>query len=125
MTRHHAFGGAALLLALGSATAFAQYQGPGAAKFSPAHTVAEVLQEPADDRPVLLTGTLVGQTGRDTFLFRDATGEIRVEIDREDFPGGQPVGADTQVQIHGEIDARVLRKPRVDVERLLLAPATP
>jgi uncharacterized protein (TIGR00156 family) len=125
MARHHFLGGAAIVLALGSATAVAQYQGPGASKFALAQTVAEVLKDPTDDRPVVLTGTLVSQTGRESFVFRDATGEIQVEIDREDFPGGQPVGAETQVVIRGEVDARLMRKPRVDVERLQLATATP
>lgn len=112
----------ALAIALGSVTtvALAQYV---AGKFAPAHTVAEVLRDPVDDRPVTLTGKLVQQTGRETYLFRDDTGEIRVEIDREDFPANQPVDADTRVLIHGEVDTRFARKPEIDVERLQLAPA--
>jgi uncharacterized protein (TIGR00156 family) len=113
---------AAMLLA--TASAMAQYSGPGArrdAVAATAHTVADVLKDAVDDRPVELTGTLVKQTGRDTYLFRDATGEIEVEIDAEDFPAGQRVSADTRVVLSGEIDARVLRKPEIDVERLHLA----
>lgn len=115
---------AAMLLA--TASAMAQYSGPGARRdavtaTATAHTVAEVLKDAVDDRPVELTGTLVKQTGRDTYLFRDATGEIEVEIDAEDFPAGQRVGADTHVVLSGEIDARVLHKPEIDVERLRLA----
>lgn len=111
-----------ILLALtASVTASAQYTGPGA--ISTARTVAEVLQDARDERPVELTGHLVRQSGRETYVFRDATGEITVEIDAEDFPVGRPVGADTRVQIRGEIEARPLRKPRIDVETLREMPA--
>lgn len=104
----------------------AQFTGPGArepgAKHTVARTVAEVLANPVDDRPVVLTGNLLRQTGRETYVFKDATGEIQVEIDREDFPAGKPLDATTQVIIEGEVDARVLRAPEIDVERLRLVP---
>lgn len=121
---------AALVVAFAAATtAWAQYTGPGAqapASKTVARTVAEVLQDAADDRPVVLTGNLVEQTGRELFLFRDATGEIVVEIDAEDFPAGHPIGPDARVQIEGEIEARWMRKPRIEVERLRpAADATP
>lgn len=115
------------VLALAAATTtWAQYTGPGARHDAPrtvARTVAEALKNPVDDRPVVLTGTLVRQTGRETYLFRDATGEIQVEIDHEDFPAGRAVAADTQVVIHGEVDTRLLRAPEIDVELLQLASA--
>jgi uncharacterized protein (TIGR00156 family) len=117
----------ALLLATAATATLAQYSGPGARKEAAptvARTVAEVLKDAVDDRPVELSGTLVKQTGRETFLFRDATGEIQVEIDEEDFPAGQQIGADTRVVISGEIDARTMRKPEIDVERLRLAAAS-
>lgn len=123
MNMHRHTTRAAVLLLLGSSTAaVAQYTGPREEKVpTVAQTVAEVLGNPANDRKVELTGVLVRQTGRESYLFRDATGEIQVEIDREDFPVGQPVGADTRVQLHGEVDKNWLRKPEVDVERLQLA----
>lgn len=114
----------AVALALGSAATVAVAQYVATGKFAPAHTVSEVLREPVDDRPVALTGKLVQQTGRESFLFRDETGEIRVEIDAEDFPANQPVNADTRVLIHGEVEKKLARKPVIDVERLQLAPAT-
>jgi uncharacterized protein (TIGR00156 family) len=124
MAKQAYFRKVALAVALGSVTtaALAQYVASG--KFAPASTVAEVLRDPVDDRPVTLTGKLVEQTGRESFLFRDSTGEIRVEIDREDFPANQPVDANTTVLIHGEVDKRLARKPEIDVERLQITPAT-
>lgn len=117
---------ASLLLLLGSVAATAQYVGPsGPGKYATARTVAEVFANAVDDRPVELTGTLVRRTGRETYLFRDATGEIQVEIDRDEFPAGQPVGPDTRVILHGEVDTRLLRKPGIDVERVQIAPPAP
>lgn len=116
--------GLALLLASTVAgTATAQYTGPGARNMV-ARTVAEVLQQPTDDRPVLLTGHLVQQTGRELYLFKDSTGEITVEIDDDEFPANQPVGADQLVVIRGEVEARLMRSPRIDAEKVELAPAT-
>jgi uncharacterized protein (TIGR00156 family) len=119
---------ATAFLALAAASAsYAQFTGPGAQQ-SPAstvlHTVAEVLARPVDDQPVQLTGKLVRQTGRETFVFRDATGEIQVEIDREDFPAGQPVGPDAVVTIDGEVETRLLKKPEIDVEMLRVSTTT-
>jgi len=118
--------GLALLLASTATTAIAQYAGPGArapTTLPLATTVAEVLRDATDDRPVELTGNLVEQTGRELYLFRDDTGEITVEIDSEDFPANQQIGPDVLVKISGEVEARLMRKPRVEVERLQLAPA--
>lgn len=127
MQSHRNRAGIALLTMLAvtaAATAFAQYTGPGARQ-AVAHTVAEVLEDPRDDRPVDLTGNLVRQTGRKIYLFRDATGEIEAEIDAEDFPANQPVGPETRVRLSGEVEARLLRAPRLDVERLHLVAETP
>ena len=124
-TRFHLAG--TLLLLAAAATASAQYTGPGArgpAALSVATTVAEVLKDPVDDRPVELTGTLMEQTGRETFVFADATGRLTVEIDAEDFPA-QPVGPEVRVHIVGEIETRLMREPRVEVEELRLASSAP
>jgi uncharacterized protein (TIGR00156 family) len=128
MNTHPRMVGTALLALAMASTAFAQFTGPGAQQppsASVLRTVAEVLKKPVDDQPVHLTGTLVRQTGRETFVFRDATGEIQVEIDREDFPAGQPVATDTVVVIDGEVDTRFMRNPEIDVEKLRVSNATP
>lgn len=115
--------------ALCATAAVAQYTGPG--KVQPRTlpvlgTVADVLRNPVDDQPVRLEGTLVRQTGQETFTFRDATGEIQVEIERDEFPNNQPVGPETRVTILGEVETRLMREPEIDTERLLVsADATP
>lgn len=114
----------ALLAATASGAVLAQYTGPGARKSAQpgvARTVSEVLADPRDDRPVELTGRIIRQTGHELYLFRDASGEITVEIDDDDFPASKPVDDKTEVKILGEVDARPLRDPRVEVERLEVA----
>lgn len=109
-----------LLTGLVAGSAWAQYTGPGArgaAARPVARTVAEILRQPVDDQKVELTGTLLEQTGRETFLFSDDTGRITVEIDAEDFPA-QPIGPEVQVHLLGEVEKRLLRDPVVEVEEL-------
>ncbi|HWL63897.1 MAG TPA: NirD/YgiW/YdeI family stress tolerance protein [Steroidobacteraceae bacterium] len=114
---------ALLIAGLVAGNAAAQYTGPGArgaASRPVGRTVAEVLRSPVDDQKVELTGTLLEQTGRETFVFSDDTGRITVEIDAEDFPA-QPVGPEVRVQLSGEVETRLLREPRVEVEALRVA----
>ena len=90
----------ALLLAAGSASA--QYTGPSSNPAAQTTTVAQV----ANARPgsyVTLTGNIVAHQREDYFTFRDATGDIRVEIDEKDFRG-QKVTPETSVRLTGEIE---------------------
>jgi uncharacterized protein (TIGR00156 family) len=56
-----------------------------------------------DDTPVQIQGRIVRALGDEKYLFRDAGGEIIVEIDDEVWRG-VTVGADDTVEIRGEID---------------------
>jgi uncharacterized protein (TIGR00156 family) len=123
----HRIATTATVLAMFATAAVAQYTGPGKTepKAAPVlNTVAQVLSKPVDDQQVQLEGTLVRKTGRDTYQFRDATGEIQVEIDGDDFPAGETVGAETRVTLLGEVETRVMRDPEIDVESLTLASST-
>lgn len=90
----------ALATALFAATASAQFTGPGASGRE--HTVDQI----ADVRLgsyVTVTGNIVAHQREDYYTFRDATGEIRVEIansvwrDRE-------ISPETRVRLLGEVD---------------------
>jgi uncharacterized protein (TIGR00156 family) len=114
----------ATVLTMFATAAIAQYTGPGKTEPKAApivRTVAEALSKPVDDQQVQLEGTLVRKTGRDTYQFRDATGEIQVEIDGDDFPAGEPVGPETRVKLLGEVETRVMRAPEIDVESVIVA----
>jgi uncharacterized protein (TIGR00156 family) len=82
--------------------AMAQFTGPSAVTSSRHSTVAAVSRA----RPgsyVTLKGTVVSHQRSNYFLFRDATGDIRVEIDSSVF-AGRAVTPETRVRLVGEVD---------------------
>ncbi|WP_349744298.1 NirD/YgiW/YdeI family stress tolerance protein [Stenotrophomonas geniculata] len=109
----------ATTLSLLSAGAFAQYTGPGAT-----HAVTTVAEARAqrDDQPVVLRGTLVARIGHERYRFKDATGEIDVEIDDKDLPSHQAVSATTVVELHGEVDTHRSKPTDIDVEHVTVVP---
>ena len=83
-------------------TAMAQFTGPSAATSSRPSAVAAASRA----RPgsyVTLTGNIVSHQRSDDFLFRDATGNIRVEISSSVF-AGRAVTPETRVRLVGEVD---------------------
>ena len=98
--------------ALGMATpALAQYTGPTKGEFA---TVEAVLSEAKDDAFVTLQGRLLEKVSEDKYMFADESGEIRVEIDREDFK--TPIDDTTLVEIRGEVEKDFMETPEIDVE---------
>ena len=81
-----------------SNNALAQYTGPSVATM----TVAEA-SNLRDDTPVVLTGVIEKSLGGEKYLFSDATGQVTVEIDDEDWRGLTVNEIDT-VEIKGEVD---------------------
>ncbi|AWH26441.1 NirD/YgiW/YdeI family stress tolerance protein [Stenotrophomonas sp. YAU14D1_LEIMI4_1] len=102
-------------LAIVSSTAHAQYTGPGATRA--VTTVAEARTQ-HDDQPVVLQGTLVAKIGHERYRFKDATGEIDVEIDDKDLPSHQAVSATTVVELHGEVDTHRFKPTDIDVDHV-------
>ena len=70
-----------------------------------AQTVSRVadVKDFRDDQYIVLQGKIVKQLTGDEYLFRDASGEIVVEIDGEDW-GGTQVGPNDEIRIFGEVD---------------------
>ena len=110
-----------LVLAL-AAPVFAQpgFQGPGAGQGGgfqgptagiQADTVAKALKC-WDDAPVILTGNIVQRYAGsdDKYLFKDATGEIIVEIDFGVF-AGRTVTPETRVRLSGILEMDGLLDP--------------
>lgn len=92
------------------------FTGPGSQ--SPTMTVSQA-RGMADDARVTLTGNIVSQlpTDHDKYIFRDATGEIVVDIDQKDFRGQNVTPANT-VRITGEVDKEFGRGAEIDVKYL-------
>lgn len=83
-----------------------------------ADTVAKAVTL-GDDSPVVLTGNIVSQVAgsKDKFTFKDATGEVRVEIDRKVFAGRTVTPKDT-VRIMGKVDKDFGKNVKIDAKAL-------
>jgi uncharacterized protein (TIGR00156 family) len=92
-----------VLCGLLATTASAQFTGPEVA--SPASTVAKV-QTARLGSYVSLSGHIVAHQRESYFTFRDATGELRVEIDNPVWKG-RPVAPETKVRLVGEVSQAV------------------
>lgn len=121
---------AALALACFIATpAMAEFQNPGANSqggFNGPGSMQQgsmvTVQQAAgmrDDAKVILTGKITQQLAgsHDKYMFRDATGEIRVDIDRKVFRG-QTVTPENTVRIMGKVDKDFGEATEIDVKRL-------
>ena len=100
------------------AAAQGSYSGPSNV---PLMTVKQLLDTGRDDQQARLQGRIVSFDGDERYTFEDATGRITVEIDDEDFPPGQTVGAEHRVELLGEFD-KGLRKTEFEVDRVTLLP---
>lgn len=66
------------------------------------HDVVSALNA-SDDAKIALTGYIISSVSNDEYIFRDQTGDIKVEID-DDLWRGETVTPDTKVIIRGEVD---------------------
>lgn len=117
-------------LAFSPMPAMSAFEGPGAPGHNSgydgpisgalAKTVAEARQL-ADDSPVVLTGKIISQIAgkKDEFIFKDQTGEIRVEIDDKVFAGRRVTPQDT-VKISGEVEKDFGKEVEIDVKHLAI-----
>lgn len=69
-----------------------------------------------DDIPVTLTGFIVRSLGDEKYMFKDYTGEIKVEIDNDKWFGLQATPT-LEVIIDGEIDNEFMSK-KIEVKRI-------
>jgi len=89
-----------LLVFAFSTVAYAGFTGPGST--ATLKTVASVNSMQDDDK-IILEGYLVKEIRSEHYIFKDATGEIEVEIDNEDFKGVK-VTPEIRVRLVGEVD---------------------
>lgn len=92
------------------------FLGPGYAQMPTTVAAARDTSFFSDDVPVVLTGVLVQSLGNEMYTFRDATGEISVEIDHDDWYGLQ-VDPNTIVILDGEVDKEIYGTT-IDVQRI-------
>ncbi|MDR1083701.1 MAG: YgiW/YdeI family stress tolerance OB fold protein [Deltaproteobacteria bacterium] len=87
------------------------FSGPG-----PEETTVEKARQKPDDSYVILRGHIVRHLGSDKYLFRDSSGEINLDVDRDKWMG-QTVTPEDTVVIHGEVD-RDWNSLEIDVDSL-------
>ncbi|QQX80424.1 NirD/YgiW/YdeI family stress tolerance protein [Shewanella sp. KX20019] len=92
--------GSIILSAVLTLPAMAAYTGPGVA--SHVNTAADAMNA-KDDTPVELTGYLVQSLGDENYLFRDESGEVKVEIDNKLIRDIE-VTSDNKVTLIGQVD---------------------
>lgn len=110
----------ATLLAI-STSSFAGYQGNNTQGGYTGSNVAAVTtvakaKKAYDNTPVSISGYIVKQIDEDTFIFKDSTGQIQIDVD-DDAWNGLNVGAKTKVRIYGEVDKDDGRT-QIDVRRI-------
>lgn len=80
-------------------------------------TVAQALKAGRDDMPVQLTGKIISQVDDEEYIFQDATGQIKVEIDRKVWRGVD-VSPNDIITIYGKVDKETFKPNEVEVYRL-------
>lgn len=99
-------------------------QSTSAGAVPPDTTVAQVLADPEDDQKVMLRGSILEQLSTEKYMFSDNTGQIRVEIEKDDFPDME-FRPNMQIEISGEVETAFMRRPEIDVETLTVLHETP
>lgn len=87
------------------------FTGPG-----PALTTVEAAKSMPDDSWITLKGNIVQHNGKNRYVFRDATGDIEVKIDREAW-NGQNISPTDVVEMRGEVD-KDWNEVHIDVKRI-------
>lgn len=109
------------LLMLG--TAVLLYAGSAAAGFNGPSDASAVTVEQAkkmkDDSHVVLRGNIEKHLGGEDYLFKDATGTIKIEIDDDDWKGLDVSAKDT-VEIRGEVDTHFSKPTDIEVDSIRL-----
>ncbi|QBQ64381.1 NirD/YgiW/YdeI family stress tolerance protein [Actinobacillus indolicus] len=110
----------ATLLTL-STSAFAGYQGNNTQSGYTGGNVATVTtvakaKRAYDNTPASISGYIVKQIDEDTFIFKDSTGQIQIDVD-DDAWNGLNVSAKNKVRIYGEVDKDDGRT-QIDVHRI-------
>lgn len=72
-----------------------------------------------DNSWVTLEGNIVKQLREEQYLFRDSSGEIEIEIDKDKWKG-RKVTPDLKIRISGEVEKEWFRSAEVDVKHIEL-----
>ena len=65
----------------------------------------------------MIQGNIVKRVGKERVIFKDSTGEIRLDIDREKMPT-QPFDNKSLIEISGEVEREFMRSIEIDVDTI-------
>jgi uncharacterized protein (TIGR00156 family) len=109
-----------LLVVLSVNTVYGQgFTGPGSGKNGRQVQTVTVIQAKnlPDNSLVILTGSIVQSFGHEKYTFRDSTGDIIIDVERDLWALlDLSVGANDRVEIRGEIDIENHRMAEIDVK---------
>ena len=89
----------------------------GASSFPTLKTVVDVIKNGKDDQLAVLNGYIIKKVGNEKYIFKDSTGEIRIEIDKKRMPT-QSFDEKTKVEITGEVEKEFLHSVEIDVDSI-------
>lgn len=99
---------------------YGQYKGTGVTDKT--YSVKEVLDNASrldrSDALVKIQGYIVKQINADTYEFKDKTGTIQLEIDRQQLPN-KPFDDKIELIIIGEVDNDLFEPVEIEVEEIL------
>ncbi len=78
---------------------------------------ADSVKDAAEGTIVILEGTITNQLQDDFYMFKDASGDVLVEID-EDIIGNRKVAPGSKVHLTGKVDKRNNNQAAVEVDEL-------
>lgn len=115
-----------LLIASQANAAQDGFQGPAGQQQShggftgpePAMSTVKQALKMSDDSPVALKGNITQSLGDESYQFKDGTGNIILEIDREHWLGQNVTPADTVI-IYGEVEKDFMESTEIDVYHIL------
>lgn len=101
-----------IFMVMTSTVVLAGFDGPGGE--APIHTVLEA-EKAKDGQQIVLEGYLVKQLEDEHYLFKDASGEIEVEIDDDVFQD-RNVNPTTKIRIQGELENSFFTGQSIEVD---------
>lgn len=79
-------------------------------------TVKEAL-DAKDNTFVILEGNIVNQIDDDEFMFRDVSGEVKIDVSKRAW-NGQTISPQDKIQIRGKVD-KEWNKTEIDVKQII------
>lgn len=84
---------------------------------APKSTVAQALKIKQDNAPIQLSGKIIRQVDDDEFIFRDSTGEIKIDVEEGAWQGIDVTPNET-ITIFGQVDHERFEPNTIDVFRI-------